>query len=1466
MKNIKSLLILLIVVFGLCMETNATDYCGVSYSVSSPVACTVHVAFYKEGTTYVTQIEVEGNHTLTRYSSGSYAGITLEGEGTSVLLFKSASQMTSWNFVVDGNASPVTIYNHQLGGTGKTNWDDVCSSAAANIIYFVNSWGWETPYVYLWQSSNASNQNAAWPGEPIKNTYTQISTTCTNAPVYAIEYNPDFDKVIFSNNGGSQTNDLNALEGRFYNPHPEENKGDEWYYSYNLYLKGSFNGWNETNKFSSWSSGATTVTTTVTGLSANTNYTFKIWQKDANRYYGNNGTINAAVNCWFMDPDAGNCTLHTKAAGDYTFTYDFAANRLSVAYPEEVGCTGTSTSCTSGGSEFVRYTVKYIGGNIIFSVRSTTANALQTCKLNYATGTSGQNGVTNVGMTISDGEATYTLPADGVYASGTLYFYFTYKTAGMGSEGSTTSGWNSAFQYNIGGCALDDGIPYMLSASKESATTTSVTLNVSGKVNVDGGAQETTQYRVSTDGGVSYTTYTATAGQITITDLTADTEYNFIVKAYYNGNVSENSKTVTAATNKVSQCSGERGHFVDASWAKIQYSIDYNTSTKQMTVTVTCATQTLNWLGIQWNVQGIAASAGMETSFTNGVYTTTVTDAMIGNAMGIRIEYGYSGRDGHSVTAENCGVNTTGVIYYVVGECGCLPDDGDNPMMGAVTVASKTSSTVILNVAATDPSSTVSTFVVNNKDYAATNGQITITGLNACTTYDWNVYAKDPSCNISANYTPVSVTTIQNHASAAAGATATFVYEGNTDFRGEKVIDGNLNSRGGTQYATPMTALEGAVFTVDMQQIRSINEIDIFWERACATDYELQASIDGTHWATISRYTDLPHYTQDAETRTRGMDNMVYSFYPLPARYLRVKPNTLYVAAQWGMSMYEFEAYGDCDAIEQQCPIMLGVRSVSTTSQTQVISVGAIDRQTPNPANLTYLVTMYSETLSGRTITNTYEFAPNDTKRVNLAETAQLTIEGLIPGTHYTVTVQAKDPQGNISCNSNSIDIRTGKAEGCKVVREGNDAKVEGDWKAFPAGMTYRLELENNDAGTAFTATLSFTGKPADMDIGTVYFAIQKQTTGTDCYAGWVEVAMTNNDDGTFSRTFLTDDTYPRDGRGECGEGAGTYNMPLFPDWPEVQIYFKMETNKGIIHTNEFDYNAAEKTCEEYFIIFHNGSEPANDMQTQFAGGNIEQEIFYYRLFNPGQWAPLCLPFNVDRVSVFDSEDKAYYNLTPQRNTNPSNNAAGTVTKGNYWIRQQKMDVSGEDFVDSWYDANDELPQKNVAYNFRVPTAGGYYQNKYIVFHGVANQNIASAFSLGAAPNGDDKYRLYGNNTMTPHTLTKAYKEDADGEYYRVAENWTLYPFECYVIASANTMKRMPIIGRWVVTDQTEGMEDIDNDAIQSEIHVYTVLGNPIASYYSRSLSEIVDLLKPLAGAGCYIVTTPKAATKIMIP
>lgn len=1339
------------------------------------------------------------------------------------------------------------------------------------IIYFVksgNSSGWGATKVHYdggWEATT-------WPGVNMTNTG---MTNCDNSQIWRAEI-PDNTTVVVFNNGSSGGNNQSANQTPLANQYFNFER-NTWYSPENLYLlgEGSPMSWTRSSdtKFSTWNGSTPTSVTKTLRLTGSSYYQFKVQYYDGvNEWWrGNNGTMESN-NCtkWLMN-EANNCQIHTTTTGNYTFTYDFTANKLSVTYPiPPVGCEGTSNYCTSGGNNFVHYTLKYIGGNILFTVNSTTASPLQTCKVSYARNTSGQDAVNNVGMTVTDGVATYTLPATGVYASGTMYFYFTYKTAAMGSEGSSASGFSSgAFQYNIGGCVLDDGIPYMLSASKAGATTTSVTLNVNGVVNVSGVETPVTQYRVSVDGG-AYSTYTASAGQITITGLTADTEYNFIVKAYYNGDVSENSKTVTAATNKVSQCSGERGHYADASWAKIQYSIDYNSSTKEMSVTVTCATQTLNWLGIQWDVPGIQGSAGMETSFTNGVYTTTVTDAMIGNAMGIRIEYGYTGRDGHSVTADGVNPNaSTGVIYYVVGECGCLPDDGDNPTMGSASVASKTTTSVTLNVSATDPSSTVSIYTINSKDYTALDGKITIEGLTPCTTYNWDIYAKDLSCNVSDNHASVSFTTPQNHASAAAGATATFVYEGNADFRGEKTIDGNLTTRGGTQKmdAELAEALANAVLTVDMKAIKSVNEIDIYWERACATDYELQASVDGTHWATIERYTDMPKWKQDADPKVRGVDNEVYSFYPLPARYLRVKPNTLYVAAKWGMSIYEFEAYGDCDATEQQCPVMLGVRSVSTRSQEAVISVGAIDQQTPNSALLTYIVTVNSTTLSGRDITNTYTFAPSDAKRENLAETAQLTIEGLVPGTNYDIMVKARDPQGNESCNENAIAIRTGKAQGCTLVREGSDAKVTGDWHAFPAGMTYRLELENNDAGDEFTATLTFSGKPAGMTISTVYFAIQKQTTGTDCYAGWVEVAMGKSGD-VFTRTFHKNDTYTRKGQDVCDEVLSQdYHMPLFPDWPHIGIYFKMETNDpGIIHTNEFVYNAAEKTCEEHFIIFHDGSEPESDMLTQYAGGTIEEEIFYYRLFNPGQWAPLCLPFVVDRVTVFDPDDKAYYDLTPQRNSNPSNNAAGVKTPGEYWIRQQKMDVSGADFVDSWYDANDALPQKNIAYNFRVPTAGGYYQNKYILFHGAAGQTINSSWTLGAASTSNDQYRLYGNTTMMPQSLTKAYKEDADGTYYRLKENWTLNPFECYIVASSETMARMPIIRRWVYTDTATGWEEIDEETILPEIRVYTILGQPIAVYEQISASEVVQRVAATLGTGYYILSAGVATTKLIVP
>lgn len=1169
--------------------------------------------------------------------------------------------------------------------------------------------------------------------------------------------------------------------------------------------------------------------------------------------YGGNTINTTATN--------GQITITGLNSGTtYNFTvyamYDTYAcsNPITVkAKTVEVGCSGTSTTCTSGGSEFVSYKINYIGGNILFTVKSTTANQLTSCKLNYATSSSGANAVSNLPMTITNGEATYTLPATGNIATGTLYFSFTYKTGGMGSEGSTTAGWNSAFQYPIGGCALDDGMPYMQSATKAGATTSSITLDVSAVVNIDGVASNTaiTQYKVSVNGAAAQT-LTATNGQITVNGLTANTSYNFEVWAIYDVYTSENSKTVTASTNKESECVGTRGHFADATWAAIDYEIGFEAG--EMKVEVTCSTQTLTTLQIQWDIPGIVGSAGFE-NFTNGVYTKQVTDAMIGNPMLIRIQYGYSGRDGLSVTADGLGENSNGIIYYVVGECGCEPDDGSIPVMGTVEVAHITPTTVTLNVNATDQHSTVTVFQVNGKDYYATDGQITIKNLPECTTHNWTIRAKDPSCNISDNSVTVTANTTQNHASQAHGASAQ--YNLNTA-DGNWSIDGNLTSRGGSQDTredvTIEEALNNSIFTVDLGEIRMVNEIDIYWERACATDYELQASVDGNYWSTIRRYTDMPEWTIDAPAR--GAAHEVYQFYEIPAQYLRVKPNMLYVAAKWGMSIWEFEAYGPCLLETKDCPVILDVRSVYTRSQEAIISVSAIDHQTVDPTELTYIVTVETDVPNRRTLTNTYTFAPGDAEREDKQASTELTLQGLVPGTDYTISVQAKDPNSNISCNTNSTTIRTGKAEGCTMVQEGSSVIETGDWKPFPDGMTYRVELENSDAGDEFTVTLTFDGKPADMTINTVYFAIEKQATGADCYAGWVEQAMERDGD-IFTKTYSKNDTYARKGSDGCDENTNKdYTFPLFTNWPEVEIYFKIESSEGIIHTNYFDYNASEKTCEEYFIIFHEGSQPSSNMNTAYDGSTIPHEIFYYRLLNPGEWTPLCLPFEVDRVSVYDAEDRQYYDLK-----------AKTASKENhFWMRQQVANVSGEDFETSWYDGNDELPRKNVPYNFAVPTTGGYYDNKYIVFHGAANQTIATNFELGARPTQDDQYTLYGNNTLMPQTITNAYKEDDDGAYYRLQEEWTLNPFECYVLASQETVRRMPIIGRWRSGNDATMIDNVTATQIVPEICIYTILGQPIHTLKQCSLLDAQTYIEQNMASGYYVLATQNAITKVLIP
>lgn len=78
------------------------------------------------------------------------------------------------------------------------------------VIYFKNTSSWASPCAYAWSSTESDASNASWPGEAM---------TLVEDDVYSIELSADvnYDKIIFNNNGSSQTADLTlGSNGQIY--------------------------------------------------------------------------------------------------------------------------------------------------------------------------------------------------------------------------------------------------------------------------------------------------------------------------------------------------------------------------------------------------------------------------------------------------------------------------------------------------------------------------------------------------------------------------------------------------------------------------------------------------------------------------------------------------------------------------------------------------------------------------------------------------------------------------------------------------------------------------------------------------------------------------------------------------------------------------------------------------------------------------------------------------------------------------------------------------------------------------------------------------------------------------------------------------------------------------------------------------------------------------------------------------
>ncbi len=108
-------------------------------------------------------------------------------------------------------------------------------------------------------------------------------------------------------------------------------------------------------------------------------------------------------------------------------------------------------------------------------------------------------------------------------------------------------------------------------------------------------------------------------------------------------------------------------------------------------------------------------------------------------------------------------------------------------------------------------------------------------------------------------------------------------------------IDNSINTRWESQHKVDPVSL-----TVDLGQIRNIKEVDIVWENASASEYEIQISNDGQVWTTVAK-----------ATGTGGRCDMITLKNLVSARY--VKMYGISRSTDYGYSIYDLAVYGTED-------------------------------------------------------------------------------------------------------------------------------------------------------------------------------------------------------------------------------------------------------------------------------------------------------------------------------------------------------------------------------------------------------------------------------------------------------------------------------------------------------------------------------------------------------------------------
>lgn len=346
--------------------------------------------------------------------------------------------------------------------------------------------------------------------------------------------------------------------------------------------------------------------------------------------------------------------------------------------------------------------------------------------------------------------------------------------------------------------------------------------------------------------------------------------------------------------------------------------------------------------------------------------------------------------------------------------------------------------------------------------------------------------------------------------------------------------------------------------------------------------------------------------------------------------------------------------------------------------------------------------------------------------------------------------------------------------------------------------------------------------------------------------------SMTNGN--SYKWSFATDKLH------NCGittAGAGTYRF----------MWNITDKTMSVIYPNFVIYRTGDK-YEDSESATHTITSPVES----YDGGTIEKAIeFRMKVRELDKWYSLSLPFEVNKVCVWDAEDGAYYDIVPYYRPT----LGGTFYTGHYIIRKPvttTIEIEGFEGRDRWIDPEspDVLPSKNIPYI--IQWHDSYFLNQYISFFGDTNQDIPSNFNAGERPSADDVVNIFGNNTMHNGTVRDAYLLDKDygpsGAWLRedIGRDRKIIPFECFIRANTATTTRYRILRRGMEeTDTPTALEQISNHQSPMTIRVYTITGVLIGEYNDCSFQDAAHRIATDYNEGIYILRSENESMKLLL-